>query len=96
MLVNIANFANKETEDIFYGRRSKIVPSELNQLALRKLNILNASGNLQDLMVPPSNRLKKLSGNRKNQYSIRINDKYRICFCVKNNQFHDVEIVDYH
>ncbi|MDR2268794.1 MAG: type II toxin-antitoxin system RelE/ParE family toxin [Rickettsiales bacterium] len=96
MLKNIATFANSETETIFCGLRSKKLPFEIQKFTLRKLNMLNASESLQDLLVPLSNHFEKLSGDRKGKYSIRINDKYRICFSIKNGNYHDVEIIDYH
>ena len=68
----------------------------MQQAALRKLRILNRSMDLNDLKVPPGNRLEALKGDRKGQYSIRINDQFRICFIWKDNDAYDVEIVDYH
>ena len=68
----------------------------MQRVALRKLRILNRSKDLNDLKVPPGNRLEALKGNRKGQYSIRINDQFRICFKWKDNDAYDVEIVDYH
>ena len=97
MMKNIANFANHETSDIFSGQRSKKIPFEIQKIALRKLNMLNAAESIQDLRIPPSNHLEKLSGDRKGQYSIRINDQFRICFSIKSDKkYHDVEIADYH
>lgn len=92
----IKSFKNKETENIYNGLRGKILPVKLHGKALMKLTMLNASENIRDLEKPPSNRLHKLKGDRKNQYSISINDKYRICFEWKNNEAHEVEIIDYH
>ncbi|MDR3208835.1 MAG: type II toxin-antitoxin system RelE/ParE family toxin [Rickettsiales bacterium] len=96
MLKNIAGFADKETERIFLGLRSKKLPHEIQKTALRKLNMLNAADGMQDLISPPANNFEKLSGNRKGLHSIRINGQYRVCFSIKNGKFHDVEIVDYH
>ena len=75
---------------------SKQLPGSIQQIALRKLRMLNSAINLRDLLSPPNNRLEKLKGERKNQYSIRINDQWRICFQWQENDAHDVEIVDYH
>lgn len=76
----IQNFKDKETQKIFKRERSKKLPSEIQQIALRKLRMLNRAQSLQDLKIPPANRLEKLSGDRKGQYSIRINEQWRICF----------------
>ncbi len=73
-------FKSKETERVFNRERSRKLPSDIQQVALRKLRMLNRAINLQDLRVPPANRLEKLSGGRAGQYSIRINDQWRICF----------------
>ena len=72
------------------------MPRDIQHIALRKLILMDNASCLQDLRVPPGNRLEKLHGDREGQYSIRINDQYRICFCVKDNDFYDVEITDYH
>jgi proteic killer suppression protein len=92
----IRDFRDKETEKIFNRQRSRKLPHNIQQLALRKLRMLNRSQTLQDLRVPPSNRLEKLSGARAGQYSIRINDQWRICFTWHEGDANDVEIVDYH
>jgi proteic killer suppression protein len=92
----IKNFKNTETEKIFKGFKSKILPTNLHKKALIKLHMLDASENIEDLRNPPSNRLHKLQGNRKNQYSISINEKYRICFEWDDNKASNVEIIDYH
>jgi proteic killer suppression protein len=92
----IKNFTCKETERIFNREYSKKVPSDIQKIAFRKLRMLNRSINLQDLKIPPANRLEKLSGAREGQYSIRINDQWRICFEWRDGNAHDVEIVDYH
>lgn len=92
----IRNFRGKETQKIFERERSRKLPSEIQQVALRKLRMLNRAVTLQDLRVPPANRLESLSGNRKGQYSIRINNQWRICFTWKDGDAFDVEIVDYH
>ena len=92
----IRSFRDKETEKIFNRQRSRKLPSDIQQIALRKLRMLNRSQSLQDLRVPPSNRLEKLSGDRQDQYSIRINKQWRICFSWQNSDAYNVEIVDYH
>lgn len=92
----IKSFKSKETEKVFSGTFSKKLPPEIQKRALQKLRMLDASSVLADLKIPPSNNLETLSGNRQGQYSIRINDKYRICFRWLDNHSFDVEIVDYH
>jgi proteic killer suppression protein len=80
----------------FARQGSRKIPASVQRAALRKLRMLNRSNTIRDLTVPPANRLEKLKGNRRNQYSIRINDQWRICFIWKNGDAYDVEIVDYH
>ena len=92
----IKSFRDKETEKIFNRQHSRKLPSDIQQIALRKLRMLNRSQSLQDLRVPPSNRLEKLLGDRKGLYSIRINNQWRICFLWKDGDAYNVEIVDYH
>jgi proteic killer suppression protein len=92
----IQDFKDKEAQKIFERQRSRKLPSEIQQVALRKLRMLNRAETLQDLRVPPANRLERLVGNRAGQYSIRINDQWRICFGWKDGDATDVEIVDYH
>lgn len=92
----IQKFAELETEKIWSGRRSRKLPTAIQAVALRKLRILNNARVLQDLRVPPGNRLEALRGNRAGQHSIRINDQWRICFVWKEGGPADVEIVDYH
>ena len=92
----IRSFKSKEAQKVFNRDRSKKLPGEIQQVALRKLKMLNRSKNLQDLRVPPANRLERLKGNRKGQYSIRINDQWRICFRWDRGDAYEVEIVDYH
>lgn len=91
----IKTFKSKETEKIFNRIISKRFPLDIQQRAMRKLWMLDASKNLFDLKVPPANHLEKLSGS-KSIYSIRINDQWRICFEWLNNNAFDVEIIDYH
>ena len=80
----IQNFKDKEAQKIFERQRSRKLPSEIQQVALRKLRMLNRAETLQDLRVPPANRLERLVGNRVGQYSIRINDQWKICFGWKD------------
>jgi len=87
---------SKETEKIFNRERSQKLPSDIQQVALRKLRMLNRAVTLQDLRVPPANRLEKLAGDRMGQHSIRINDQWRICFEWVDGDAQNVEIVDYH
>jgi proteic killer suppression protein len=92
----IKSFADKETEKLFRGGKSKAVPPETRERALSKLLVLNAATNVEDLRVPPGNRLEKLRGNREGQWSIRINQQYRVCFSFEGGDAQDVEITDYH
>jgi len=92
----IRSFRSKKTERIFNRERSRKLPSDIQQVALRKLRMLNRAINLQDVRVPPANRLEKLSGGRAGQYNIRVNDQWRICFEWKDGNADNVEIVDYH
>jgi toxin HigB-1 len=92
----IRSFADKETERLFRGRKSKAVPTELRERALSKLLVLNAATNVEDLRAPPGNRLEKLRGDREGQWSIRVNRQYRVCFSWIGADAHDVEITDYH
>ena len=94
--VMIKSFSDKETEKIYNQVFSKKLPQDIQRTALRKLIMINNAGCLEDLRVPPSNHLEKLSGDREGQYSIRINDQYRICFTIDGNDFLNVEITDYH
>ena len=93
----IKSFADKETEKVYNQVFSKKLPQNIQRVALRKLIMIDNAGCLEDLKVPPANHLEPLQGEREGQYSIRINDQYRICFSLQGkNDFHDVEIVDYH
>jgi proteic killer suppression protein len=96
----ILSFKDIGTEDIFNGENSKAArkacPESIWKVAGRKLEQLDSAETLDDLRIPPANRLEVLKGDRKGQHSIRINDKYRICFVWKDNAPDDVEIVDYH
>ena len=92
----IRSFKDREAETLFSRQRARKIPANIQRAALRKLRMLNRSTTLQDLTVPPANRLEKLKGNRKGRHSIRINEQWRICFIWKNGDVYDVEIVDYH
>jgi proteic killer suppression protein len=92
----ILSFGNKETSKIWSGERVRGLPIEVQEVGRRKLRMLNNSLDLNDLKVPPSNRLEKLKGNLKEFYSIIINDQYRITFKWSNSNAEDVQIIDYH
>ena len=92
----IVSFRDDETATIWAGHRSRKLPPDIQAVALRKLRLVNNAKRLEDLRVPPANRLEGLKGDRKGQYSIRINQQWRICFVWRQNNAHDVEIVDYH
>ena len=92
----IISFACKETEKIWQGRQSRKFPADIQDRALIKLGWIEATNVLQDLRVPPSNHLEALKGNRKGQYSIRINNQWRICLVFEDGNAYEVEIVDYH
>lgn len=92
----IQSFKCRETEKIFNGLISKKFPVKIQVRVFNKLSAIHASNTLSDLKAPPSNHLEKLAGDRAGQYSIRINDQYRICFKWQKNNANDVEIIDYH
>lgn len=92
----IAGFRDAETEELWTSGRCRRLPFELNRQALKKLYLIHAAVALENLSVPPGNRLEKLRGDRDGQHSIRINDKYRICFVWRDGNACDVEVVDYH
>lgn len=95
----IASFADKGTADLFHGRASKDArrfPADMIKIALRKLDMLNAAASLNDMKVPPGNRLEALKGNLAGKHSIRVNDQWRIVFAWMNNQAHGVALTDYH
>ena len=92
----IKTFADKETEKLFRRTFSRKLPPNIQLIARMKLDILDAAEALEDLRVPPGNRLERLSGNREGQYSIRINNQWRICFTWHQENAYDVEIMDYH
>ena len=91
----IKSFKDKKTENLFNGKNIKQFES-FRKIAERKLLMIDCASSINDLRVPPANRLETLSGNRKRQYSIRINSQWRICFIWSNDGVYDVEIVDYH
>jgi proteic killer suppression protein len=92
----IRGFADAGTETLFRRQRPRKLPPDIHRRALRKLVMLDAAETLQDLKMPPGNRLEKLKGNREGQYSIRINDQWRICFDWRDGDAYRVEITDYH
>ena len=92
----IRSFRDGEAQAVFQRRRSRRLPADLLRVALRKLTMLDAAETIEDLRVPPGNRLERLSGRRAGRYSIRINDQWRICFAWRDGDVYEVEIVDYH
>ncbi|MGR6430889.1 type II toxin-antitoxin system RelE/ParE family toxin [Rhizobium sp. PAMB 3174] len=92
----IRSFKDKRTEKLFLSGRARGLPGDILERAQRKLTSLNAAKVVDDLRVPPSNRLERLRGDRDGQFSIRINDQWRICFRYADGDAHDVEICDYH
>jgi proteic killer suppression protein len=92
----IKSFKSKETKRIFARTHSRKLPHDIQQVAYRKLRMLNNAINLLDLRLPPANRLEKLKGDREGQYSIRINNQWRICFEWQDGDAYNVEITDYH
>lgn len=92
----LTSFGDKDTKKIWEGERVKGLPIKIQELGRRKLRMLNNSQDLNDLQIPPSNRLEKLKGNLKDFYSIRINNQWRIIFKWNNGNAEQVEIIDYH
>lgn len=92
----VVSFGNKETEKIWNGIVSKKLPPEIQEVARRKLRMINNSMDINDLKIPPANRLEKLKGDLKEFYSIRINSQWRIVFKWDNGNASEVEILDYH
>lgn len=92
----INSFKCKETEKLFNGKFSAKLPQAIQRLAARKLDYLDGAEELEDFRSPPGNRLELLKDDRAGQYSLRINDQWRICFVWRDNNAYDVEIVDYH
>ncbi len=92
----IKSFGDKESEKIWSGNRSKKLPNEIQDVARRKLRMLNNAQDINDLRIPPANKLEKLKGDLKEYHSIRINNQWRIIFKWTNNDAYDISIVDYH
>ena len=92
----IKSFKDAETEKVFGRQLSRRLPTDIQQIALRKLRMINNAVSFNDLRIPPANRLEKLTGDRTGQYSIRINDQWRICFEWGEGDAFNVEITDYH
>lgn len=92
----IQSFADRETELVYNQEISRRLPNTIQKVALRKLMMIDNAKGLNDLRIPPNNRLEALHGDREGQYSIRINDQWRICFSMNEGHFYNVEIVDYH
>ena len=92
----IQSFANRQTEAAFNRQPAKRLPPQLRRIAYRKLLMIHAAVQLEDLRAPPGNRLEALKGSRKGRHSIRINDQWRICFAWRGGNAYEVEIVDYH
>ncbi len=92
----IRSFRDRETERVWSGAGSRRLPGDIQDAALRKLRLLDAAEKVDDLRLPPGNRLEALSGDRKGQHSIRVNQQWRICFRWTEGGCHDVEICDYH
>lgn len=92
----IRSFKDRDTERVFQRIRIRKLSLSLQRAAQRKLIMIDAAAAIEDMRIPPGNRLEKLSGDRKGQYSIRINDQWRVCFVWRGRDAHDVEIVDYH
>jgi proteic killer suppression protein len=96
ILAMVTSFGNKETEKLFATGKSKKLPTEIITRSIMRLTQLDSACEVTDLLTPPSNRLETLSGDRAGQWSIRINDQWRICFRFVNGEATDVEITDYH
>lgn len=94
--IMITGFGDKETEKVYNQQFSRKLPHDIQQVALRKLILIDNAQSVEDLRVPPGNHLEQLQGDREGQYSIKINDQFRICFCADGDKFSEVEIVDYH
>ena len=92
----IRSFAGRETEELYVTGKSRQFPAAIINIGIRKLDYLNAAARLDDLRVPPGNRLELLKGKHRGKYSMRINDQYRIVFSFKAGDAYDVEITDYH
>ena len=96
MTAMIRSFRDRETRTVWNGERAKRLPADIQEVALRRLRLINAAQRLNDLRAPPGNRLELLAGDRAGQCSIRINQQWRICFRWADGEAEDVEICDYH
>lgn len=92
----IKSFLDPESEQLYITGKSRKIPSTIHKVALRKLDYINGAYSLDDLRIPPANRLERLQGNLKEFYSIRINKQYRVIFKFKNENAYDIKITDYH
>lgn len=92
----IKSFSDKEAERLFHREHSRRIPLSIQRAALRKLLMVDAAVDINDLRVPPANHLEKLSGDRRDEYSIRINGQWRICFVWEGGHAYNISIVDYH
>ncbi|NND09023.1 MAG: plasmid maintenance system killer family protein [Saprospiraceae bacterium] len=92
----IKSFSDSETEKVWQGTRSKKLPSQIQQIARRKLRMINNAANINDLRIPPANRLEKLKGDLRDFHSIRINEQWRIVFRWRSSDAYEIEIIDYH
>jgi proteic killer suppression protein len=92
----IKSFADRETKKLWKGRKSRAVPGDVRERAVAKLVSIDIATNAEELRVPPGNRLHKLSGDREGQWSISINQRYRVCFVFEGGEAYEVEVVDYH
>ena len=92
----ITDFHDEETLKVWMGEFSRRLPNQIQEVARRKLRMLHNAQRIEDLRIPPNNRLEALKGNRAGQWSIRINDQWRVCFRFEGGHAYDVEIVDYH
>jgi proteic killer suppression protein len=92
----VRSFGTKHTQEIWDGNQVRLIPVDVQHVARRKLRMINNAQSLQELRVPPNNRLEKLKGERAGQFSIRVNRQWRICFRWTDGDAHDVELVDYH
>ena len=92
----IRSFGSKDTERLWHRERVRSIDPRIHRVALRKLEFIHAAADVEDLRIPPGNRLEQLKGDRNGQHSIRVNDQWRICFVWRDGGAHDVELVDYH
>jgi proteic killer suppression protein len=96
LLYVIKSFRDRETQKVYDRAASRRLPEDIQQIALRRLRMINNARSINDLRIPPGNRLERLGGNREGQYSVRINEQWRICFAWRGGNSYDVEITDYH